>query len=141
MAKYSSPDMNVQVDNAGGTLVDISNYVDAVGGFAPAAETAESTGFGDAWREYVAHLKDGGEFTIEGNYDDTATTGPDAILNAIGSTRTVQLGWGGTANGKPKTSVEAIITKYERRASVGSLTRFVASMKSTGAVTEGTFSS
>ena len=139
--KYSSPDLNIQVDNSGGTPVDLSNYIDSIGGFAPSVETAESTGFGDAWREAVAHLKDGGEFTLPHNYDDTATTGPDAILNAIGDTRTVQIGWGGTANGKPKTTFEAIITKYERQASVGSLHRATVTMKVTGAVTEGTFSS
>lgn len=138
MAKYSSPDLVVKVDNAGGTLVDQSQYVKSIGGFAPSVETGDTTSFGDTWREHQAHLKDGGEFTLEGDYDDTATTGPDVIQNSIGSTRTVEISWKGTTGGYPKSSMEAIIMKYERKAAVGGLHGYVTTYKVTGAVTEGT---
>lgn len=139
MAKYSSPDLDVQVDNSGGTLVNLTAYVKTIGGFAPESETADTTTFGDSWREHQAHLKSGGELTLEGDYDDTATSGPDAILNAIGDTRTVQIGWGGSGTGKPKTSFEAIVKKYERGANIGGLQTFTCTLLVTGAVTEGTF--
>lgn len=138
MAKYSSPDMVVKIDNASNSLVDQSQYVKAIGGFAPTAETGDITAFGDAWREHQAHLKDGGQFTTEGDYDDTATTGPDVIQNCIGQTRTVEISWKGTTGGYPKTSMECICLKYERKAAVGALHGYVATWQVTGAVTEGT---
>lgn len=138
MAKYSSPDLVVKVDDSGGSLVALTAYVKSIGGFAPSVETADITTFGDTWRKFQAHLKNGGDFTLDGDYDTTATTGPDAILKAIGDTRTVEIHWTGTTAGRPKTSVEAIITKYERKAAVGNLQGFSCSFKCTGAVTEGT---
>jgi len=134
MAKYSSPDLVVHVDNAGGTLVDLSNYVKTIGGFGPTVETADTTAFGHTWRLFQAHLKVGGEFTLEGDYDDTVTVGPDAILNSLGSTRTTRIRWAGTGAGKPEDEMETIIMKYERKAGVGGLHGFIATMKITGAV-------
>lgn len=138
MAKYSSPDLVLKFDNSGGALQTMSNYVKSIGGFAPSVETGDTTAFGDAWREHQAHLKDGGEFTLEGDYDDTAATGPDVIFNSIGSVRTCEMHWKGTATGTPVTSMEVIIMKYERKAAVGGLHGFVTTCKVTGAVTEGT---
>lgn len=138
MAKYSSPNMLVYVDNSVGALVDQTAYVKTIGGFAPVAETGEITTFGDAWREHQMTIKSGGEFTLEGDYDDTATTGPNAIQNCIGDTRSIRIYWAGSGAGQPKTEMEAICLKYERTAAVGALQGYKSTWKVTGAVTEGT---
>jgi hypothetical protein len=136
MAKFSSPDLNVYVDNAGGSLVDLSSYIKTIGGFAPSVAVADTTTFGAAWDTFQAHLKSGGEFSLEGDYDTTATTGPNAILNSIGSTRSVRIRWAGTGSGLPQSLFEAIILKYERGAQVGNLQSFTATLRVTGAVDE-----
>lgn len=133
MAKYSSKDVTVEVDNASDTLVDLSQYVDSISGIDLEALTQESHGMGDTWEETLpVGVKRMGDITIEGFYDDTATTGPDVILNAIGDTRTVAVTYGSTK----KTTVEAVITTYKRTPSRGELTRFSCTLKPTGAPTE-----
>ena len=93
----------------------------------------EVTAAGDADE---AHAKVGlsrmAEISFGGPYDDTVSTGPDAVFKGIGDTRTVKYTWGGTKT----TQVEAIIKRYRRVASKGTLTAFEAVLQPTGAVTE-----
>ena len=83
-----------------------------------------------------AHAKVGltkvAPITMGGAYDDTVTTGPDVIFNAIGDTRTLKLTWGGSKT----SSVETIITNYVRTPGRGDLTKFTVTVQPTGAVTE-----
>jgi hypothetical protein len=136
VAKYTSDDIKVEFDNSGGSLVDISDYVDNNFALDATAEIVESTGMGDAWRERLAALKDGGEVVLTGWYDDTATTGPDALFwaagVALGATRTLKITWGGS-----KTSeIETLIAGYKRTASIGIYTRYEVRLQGTGALSE-----
>jgi len=128
MAKYGSDNLSISV---GGTA--ISNYVDEIGDLNVEALLQEGTAFGDSWVEQLATgIKKGNPFTVSGFYDDTATTGPDAVLNALGETKEVIITWGGS-----KTSTfNVIITNYLRKPVKGELTRFSCTLTPTGSVTE-----
>lgn len=133
MAKYGSDQLTIEFDNSGGTLVDMTAHVTEINGFSTQAVLEESTPFGASWEESLySGVKLADDVELTGFYDDTATTGPDAIFNALGSTRTLKLTWGGA-----KTSqVEAIIAQYDRNPAVKESTKYTVTLKPTGAVTE-----
>lgn len=136
MPKYGSPDFKVEVDGTdttGGNLVDLSAYVDTVNELNIEAMLQEGHGFGKSWVEQLyTGMKKGNDLTLEGFYDDTATTGPHAVLNSLGSSRQVKLTWGGS-----KTSTFAVVIKnYVRKPVRGELTRFSCTLSPSGEVTE-----
>jgi len=133
MARYGSKDLKIEIDNAGGTPVDLSNYITSIGGVTVEAILEEGTAFGDTWVEQLfTGNKQSAAITVGGFYDDTSSTGPDAVLNSLGDTRTLAVTFGSTK----KYSVEAIITSYVRTPAVKTLTKFAATLTPTGAVTE-----
>jgi hypothetical protein len=135
MAKYGSGSLVIEFDNSGGSLVDMTQYVLEVNGVKISAILEESHTFGDTWFESLATgLSKLDDINIKGFYDDTATTGPNAIWNAIGNTttRTIKFTWGGSKT----TSVETIIMDYARLPKRGELTKFEVTLRPTGTVTE-----
>ncbi|KKL83225.1 hypothetical protein LCGC14_1976880 [marine sediment metagenome] len=133
MAKYGSDDLKVEVDNASDTLVDLSQYVDEIDGVDIEALIQESHAFGDAWVEQLySGVNRVAPITLAGFYDDTVTVGPNAILNALGATRTLKITWGSTKT----TSVECVITNYRRLPVRNESTRFSCTLTPTAAVTE-----
>ena len=131
--KHGPDEILIKVDNSGGTLVDLSPYIDTFNGITKEALTEEDTVFGDANETHgVVGVSRVQPVTLEGWYDDTATTGPHAILNAIGNTRSLQITWGNSLT----TTVECVITSYARSAARSGSTRFSANLLPTGAVTE-----
>jgi hypothetical protein len=72
------------------------------------------------------------DITIGGLYDDTVTTGSDALFNQVGVSHTIMYTWGGTKT----TSLNGIIKSYQRIAGVGKVTRFKAVIAQSGPVTE-----
>lgn len=134
MATYGFDDLELEIDVAvGGALTSLKAYVFEVGGLEIEAVLEDGHTAGDSWVERVATgLKDAKEFTLKGFYDDTATTGPDAMLVGIGEVRSFKFTWGGT-----KTSAfECLIQKYSRLPAKGELTKFEVTLAPTGAVTE-----
>jgi hypothetical protein len=139
MAKYTWDDLAISFDNNSGTPVDISAYVTAINGFKRNAPTVELTpaGAGDA-----VHLFGGlltcDEVQITGPYDDAATTGPDALFidlgckSTSGGTRTLKLTYGSTKY----SSVEVIITGYDRNPVKGNPNMYTVTLQPTGNVTE-----
>jgi hypothetical protein len=97
MAKYGPNDISIDVDNTGGTPVTMDAYIDEWAGADVEAILEESHTFNDAWVEQLySGIQRMSPITMSGFYDDTATTGPDAIFNALGETRTVTITWGGS---------------------------------------------
>ena len=93
----------------------------------------ESHAFGATWVENLySGIRKGNPFTLSGFYDDTASTGPDVIFNALGDTRTVTITWGGSKT----TEFECIITRYKRVPGRNKSTRYEVEFTPTGAVTE-----
>lgn len=138
MAKYGSNSVTINFDNSGGTPVNMSDYILTINGVDIEAILEESHSFGKSWREFLATgIRQVGEITLGGFYDDTASSGPDAIFNAVASgpsagTRTLQVVYGG---GK-STSVECVIKAYNRRPVRGELTKFEVVLAPSGQVTE-----
>lgn len=134
MAKYGSDDVTISIDNAGGTLTDITAHVTAIGGIKIEALTEETTPFGVANPTHAGTgMVEWAEFDLEGFYDDAASPAPDALFGGgLGATRTFEIGWGGSKT----TSVEVIIKKYVRTATVRELHKYVATVLPTGAITE-----
>lgn len=139
MAKYGSNSLVIQIDSTeGGSLTDISQYITSINGVEVEAVLAESHSFGDAWFEHLATgVRKMNPIVMGGFYDDTASTGPNAIFVGVqdspaDASRTLQITWGGSKT----TTVEVWIAKYSRLASRNELTRFEVTLQPTGAVTE-----
>lgn len=132
MAKYGSPDLKIEVDNAGGTLVDLSAYIDDDIKFDVEAMMEELLAYSATWPTQVAvGVKKASDINLGGMFDDTATTGPHVILNAVGATRSVKITWGGSNT----SNFEAVIKTYSIKGSKGGMTRYEAVLTPTGAVT------
>jgi hypothetical protein len=139
MAKYGPASLRVEYDNSAGTLVDISQHVLEINDVSVENLVEMTRSFGDSWDESlpigVGKMSD---VTISGVYDDTAATAPDALFaNRVpelpgANTRTLKLTWGGTKT----TSVETVLMKYDRTADRTALTKWSATLRPTGAVTE-----
>lgn len=134
--KYGSPDLKIEIDGtdeSGSDMINLSQYIDTINDVTIEAILQEGHGFGKTWVEQLwTKMKQCNAITVEGFYDDTATSGPDAVLNAIGETRKVEITWGGSK----KTSFAAVITSYGRTPTKNELTRYSCTLTPTGEVTE-----
>ena len=128
MTKYSSKDLDLSVGGQSmkaHILDDVTLLVEA--------KTEEATAFGSEWESHVSTgIKRADPITVGGYYDDTATTGPDAKFNVLGTTLTIIITWGGSKT----SSFSAIAQKYQRVGTSGGMTRYVATLLPTGEVTE-----
>ncbi len=132
-ARFGFPDLKTEVDDSGGTPVDLSTFIDTIGGQSKEAVTEEITAAGDSDERWAAvGLNRHGEITLGGKYDDTASVGPEVVLNSVGDTRTLKFTYGGTKTFE----VECILKSFEVVMSVGALHTFVSVLRPTGASTE-----
>lgn len=133
MAKYGSKDVDI---SWAGT--SIKNYVRSINGVEISSIMEESHAFGDTWFESLATgNKMMAPVVLGGFYDDTATTGPNALFvtTASGpdtSSAALVVTYGSTKT----TTVQAFIVKYKRTLSLGKLHGFEVTLQPTGAVTE-----
>ncbi len=135
MAKYGPDDLVIDFDDSGGTPVAMTAYIREISGVKVSAILTDSHSFGDTWHESLAvGVSKVDDITLKGFYDDTASTGPNVIFNAVGNTttRTLKVTWGSTKT----TTVETIIISYERLGKLDDLTAFEVVLRPTGAVTE-----
>ena len=130
------------VDDTGGTLRTISQYVDNVSGLPGSRDLSEVTAFGDQGTKNIPGLVNT-SFSISGHFDSTVTTGPDAVLGALmtGQTATASFEYGpeGSTTGKVKYSGEAWISSYTAESSVSDKVSFSAEFQVDGVVTRGTY--
>jgi hypothetical protein len=133
MPKYGPDEVVVEFDNSAGTLQDMTQYVYAINGVKINAQTQETTPFGASWvaKAFVG-VKSGDDITVEGFYDDTAVTGPHAIFNDVGATRTFKVTWGNSKY----TSMETIIKEYSREPVKGELTKYTVTLEVDGQITD-----
>jgi hypothetical protein len=126
-----------KVDNAAGTLTDISNTLTDVG-FPQSVDTAETSTFGSSAKSYVVGLTDS-TLSVSGNFDATV----DAHLAAIlGQSASVSFEYGpeGSTAGFVKYTGEALMTSYEKSGAIGDVVSYSAEFQVTGAITRGTYS-
>ena len=135
MAFTHGKDSVFKLDNASGSLTDISTYVNNVD-FPETADVSETTTLGADNKTYIAGLKDA-TISLAGLWDATA----DAIFGAVvGQSATLSYEYRpeGTASGKIKYTGEAILTSYAISSPVGDAVGYSADLQVSGAVTRGT---
>ena len=122
MAFVHGSDSVFKIDNASGSLTDISAFVNNVD-FPETADVAETTTLGASNKTYIAGLKDA---TIS--------------LGGVGQAATLSYEYSpeGTASGKIKYTGECILTNYAISSPVGDVVAFSGDLQVTGAVTRGT---
>ncbi len=125
-----------KVDDSGGTLRDLSAYLEEVS-FPRSIETAETTTFGNSAKTYITGLTDA-TISITGIFDSVAD---GYLAGVIGASATLSFEYGpaGSAGGTIKYSGECIMTSYEVSAPVGDKVSASAEFQVTGAITRGTW--
>ena len=135
MAFVHGSDSVFKLDNAGGSLTDISTYVNNVD-FPETADVAETSTLGASNKTYIVGLKDA-TISLGGLFDATV----DAILGAVvGQSATLSFEYSpeGTGSGKVKYTGECILTSYTLSSPVGDVVGFSADLQVSGPVTRGT---
>ena len=125
-----------RVDNSGGTLTDIGAYCDNVD-FPQVVETAETTTFGDASKDYIVGLRDA-TISIDGKWDAVLDTVLAPILGQTASA-SFQYGPAGSTASNIRYTGECYCTSYQVTGAVGDVVTFSAEFQVTGNVTRGTY--
>jgi hypothetical protein len=127
-----------KIDNSGGTLTDISSYLNNVD-FSREVDVPESTVFGLSDRTYIEGLRTA-SFSISGFWESANL---DALLGTIlGQTAALEFeyGPGGSTAGDIKYTGSAYCTNYSVSNPVDGIVTFSADFQVTGGVTRGTYS-
>jgi len=141
VAKFNSKDSVFQITDTGATLRDISAYIDEVDGIPGERELNEVTALGDTGRKHIGGLENV-VITLRGHFDNTATTGPDAILGPLRTDDTARAwdyGPKGKASGDFKYSGNMKMRNYVVSSRVGEIVAWRAELLVQGAVTRGTY--
>jgi len=125
-----------KLDNASGSLVDYSSYLEDIS-FPRSIETAETTTFGSSAKSYITGLTDA-TVSLSGKFDATADSTIAAVVGQS-ATLTFEYGPEGSASGKVKYTGECIITSYEVGATVGDAVTASVELQVSGAITRTTF--
>jgi hypothetical protein len=125
-----------KLDDSGGTLRDISAYLEEVS-MPRSIETAETTTFGSSAKSYITGLTDA-TISLTGKFDSTAD---GYLAGVIGQSATLSFEYGpaGSTGGLIKYSGECIMTSYEVGATVGDAVTASVELQVTGAITRGTW--
>lgn len=130
----------------------MAQYGAGVASFKVGANLMEAYITGDIEVEKVAETEDGtpvgatvakalfvglttlGDITLTGPYDDTASTGPDAVFGGgLGTSQTCVIGYaGGGVSPTKKTTVTLGIKSYKRIISKGKITGYEVVLTNTG---------
>lgn len=135
MAFIHGKDSVFKLDNASGTLTDISTYVNNVD-FPATSDIAETTTLGAGSKTYIVGLKDA-TISFAGLWDATF----DAIAGAVrgqSATLTFEYSPEGTGSGAVKYTGEAIMTNYAVSSPVGDVVGYSCDLQVSGDVTRDT---
>ena len=130
----------IRIDaSAGGTLNAITSYVREFSGFGREYQALDDTHFDDAAERIIPGIETSQEFTMRGAFEDTGTTGPDAILStAVGTLLTFEFNPRGTAAGARRFTSEVMVLSYQVSGEVKGQVSYEARLKGDGTVTVGT---
>lgn len=108
---------------------NLSAYTNSVT-FTRTADTHDVTTFGKNTKVYAAGLKDN-TATLEGIYDNTAVTGPGAVLKPLVGAAGVTFLYRpeGTLTGKPEAEVTALVSSYEESSPVADMVTWTAELQ------------
>lgn len=142
MAFAHSKDSVFSMDDSGGTLRALTAFTDSVSGLPGGRGLSSVTAFGDLGEKNIPSTANV-TFSAGGSWDNTATTGPDAVLSSLRTaTATASFEWGpeGATTGDIKYSGECWLTDYTTDTSVTNKVTWQASFQVDGVVTRGTYS-
>ena len=137
MAFVAAKSSVFKLDNSGGSLTDLSAYIDSVGGIANTTDMLDTTTLGATSKSFIGGLRNGDTLTISGKWDSVLNTHMTGILGSATSS-TFEYSPAGTTAGLPKVSAECFVASYEVSSSVADLVTWSASLQITGNVTHGT---
>jgi hypothetical protein len=139
MAKSTPAEIIVEFDDGAAAAQNISQYSITLNGISVEQILERADSFGDSWEEHLPIGKGKvAPVVIGGHFDDTASTGPDALFKITTpdgpatASRTLKVTW---RTGKT-TSVETFRQKYDRNPVRDGLTKFEATLQPTGATVE-----
>ena len=141
VAFFDSKVSKFLLDDTGSTQRDLSAYITEVRGLPGPRRLNEVTALGDSGARFIPGLEDVA-IALRGIFDDTATSGPDAVLGPLRThTSAVDFEYGpeGSDTGDAKYSGTCWVLSYELRSRVGSLVEWTADLQVEGTVTRGTF--
>lgn len=134
MAFSTGRTVDVQLDNSGGSLIDLSTYSEGVN-LEQEGEAVEVTKSGDTARTYLVGLKNN-TFSVSWIVDPTLSAHMNGIINVKGS---FQVGPSGDESGKDKYTGEAICLNYRQTSTVGGAVKATSDFQVDGAVTRTTY--
>ncbi len=141
MAFFDSKVSKFLLDDTGSTQRDLSTYITEVRGLPGPRRLNEVTALGDSGARFIPGLEDVA-ITLSGIFDDTGTSGPDAVLGPLRThTSAVDFEYGpeGSDVGDAKYSGTCWVLSYELRSRVGALVEWTADLQVEGTVSRGTF--
>lgn len=141
MTFFDSKVSKFSIDDSGTVPRDLSAYLTEIRGLPGPRLLNEVTALGDAGAKFIPGLEDV-TFNLRGLFDDTASSGPDAVLGPLRTNTTAvsfEYGPEGTAAGDVKYSGTCWVTLYELRSRVGNLVEWVATLQVEGTLTRGTY--
>lgn len=128
-----------KLDNAAGSLVDLSSYISNVD-FPQDAQLLETTTLGATARTYITGFKNA-TIALQGHWDGASTAIDEHLAAILGhaNTQTFEYGPEGSASTKIKYTGECRVTKYQNGTPVDGVVSWSADLQVTGAVTRTTF--
>jgi hypothetical protein len=127
----------LKIDNAAGSLVDISAYCTSVS-FDRDRAVPEASTFGVGARQYARGLT-GAKMTVQGFWDATVIAILDAIWASTNATQSFELGPVGLTAGLIKYTGEVIPMNYPTQITVDGVISFNFDLQVTGVVTATTW--
>lgn len=125
-----------KVDNSGGTLTNISTYLNNIS-MPRSIETGETTSFGNSAKTYIVGLSDS-TLSIDGTWDATLDAHLAGVLGQDASL-TFEYGPEGSGTGAIKYTGECFLTSFETSSPVADVVTFTAEFQVTGTITRTTF--
>ncbi|MDP6452220.1 MAG: hypothetical protein QF898_02835 [SAR202 cluster bacterium] len=141
MTFFDSSKSRFLIDDTGGTQRDLSLYITEISGLPGDRLLRELTGLSDSGAVFLPSVENS-RISARGLFDDTASSGPDAVLGPLrahSSAVDFEYGPEGTASGAVKYSGTCWVRNYELRSKVGRLVAWQASMQVEGTVTRGSY--
>lgn len=130
-----------QITDVGSTLRDLSQFINAVNGLPGPRALNIVTGLADAGAKRHPGIEDI-SFSLAGTFDDTADSGPDAVLGPLRThTAAVAFDYGpeGKTGSDVKYSGDCWVSEYLLVSQVGSVVSWTANLEVEGIVARGTY--
>lgn len=129
------------LNNVGGTVVNLSPYIDNL--TLPATtDTAEVSAFGTSAKVMITLQTGGEQISVAGPYDAVVATHLDNLkkAHAAGSAASAFIwGPGGSVAAEYRVAGSVFVTQFDVSSSVGGRVEYSASLQISGAVTTSTF--